>query len=61
MSICAMREEIFWILQMKYTIKKENTLHISKLLLLLTFIVFSSELIDTWVSLLDFSKKLAPI
>ena len=43
------------------TTKKENTLHNSKLFLLPTFIVFSSELFDAWESLLDFSKKLAPI
>ena len=47
--------------QIENTIKKENTLHISKLFLLLAFMVFSSELIDAWESLLDFSKKLAPI
>ena len=47
--------------QIENTIKKENTLHISKLFLLLYFMVFSSELIDAWESLLDFSKKLAPI
>ena len=46
--------------QIENTIKKEN-LHISKLFLLLAFMVFSSELIDAWESLLDFSKKLAPI